>query len=1441
MPLTGYSQAEYSNWYFGINSGITFNTPTGNPAYLPGNRLGQFEGVATISDKNGNILIYTNGEFLINRFGNNVNIGNPLFGHQSSTQSAIIIPKPNSQNIYYVFTADAGEYTGSTNRGINYSIFDISANLGQGTFTEMNRPLLKPASEQLSACYHANGSDVWIVARGWKNNNFYSYLLTSEGIVDTVITSIGFTRTNDFHTIGCLKFSPNGNLAVTPVYDEQFFEMYRFDNKTGEFYNRLQINVPDQVTLYGAEFSSNGKVLYISASKNAYGFYSLYQFDVSEYNAQKISNSQIRIANKEGHIGTLQRGINNKIYIAPLNIKFLHSIENPNTLGTNCRFQEKSVELLDSTSQLGLPQVFRPAPNSRVISACVNSDVFLDTDDFLADTSRYPNSYKWTGPNSWESFLPKPLLEDVQINQSGLYTLTVTYQINGNPFTSEYKIQLNVGGNVSFKINGQDTICVGTSTTLSSDTLNPSFTYIWNTGRRASFLTTSSPGLYKLYIINQFGCIDSAIHRVTIVNPPKAKISGNKLICNNQPVTLKYDNHQNDYSYLWSNGEITPEITVTVPGTYKLVVTSRHGCKDSASVKVVRYPNMQLKIVGDTVLCVPGTAELIAKLTPFDSTLAYRFLWNTGDSTSKITVNKPGTYQVSVIVENICLYTDSILIKKSDIPKLEINVPEIVEICDGESVIVNLLNKENHLNYSWNDGYKVFPRLLKSSGKFYIVAENVDGCFTRKDFELIVKDRPKASIQFDKNVNICNADSVILNAFPKGTDYSYQWLGGSNADTMIIRQSGTFYLVVKNELGCSDTTSIKIELGKGLPVNITGNNVECEGNEVILKAGVNFIDNADNFTYKWSTGETSETINPKTSGNYHVTVTHISGCTGYDTINVDILSKPFVQLNYSNKIDVCEGDSVEIFPINTNSLWDYYWQDGSVATKKTIKQSGVYKVYVYNKGMCKDSSEIEIVFVNKPIAKIISLDGNKLCKSSSIKLVSEYQGDDVEFEWMPSNLISKELTITSTGWYYLKITNSNGCVAFDSINIQRALEPSVSIINSKPYLCENDELLLTAGGKYDKVFWSNGDTTVTTKINKPGYYSVTVISADGCTASDFTEISKFTGTVALKISANDFGSICPGRIAKQEIVVSNPSNSEMIINRYENSNNVNFVILSDLSGLIIPPKSDIIIPVDFRPTESGTFSSNFKIYYSHSCPDSVSFTLSGKSNIESEISLPDILVESGNSYCIPVNYKFDCAESVDFVTSLKLKISFNAEYFVPDSVSVGKIVNNYISNSTRHLEIEILDYHFNNMEGVVTNICGRALIGYDTATTIFVDELIWSDNIKSIYKNGSISTELCVSELRPIKLFKPTNFSISPNPVCDFLNLTVNSQEKGIFVVELINQQGNVVKQIEWQQIDGIYKEQKFNIPANDISSGLYMLVLKSPWYIFSSKVLIVK
>ena len=98
------AQNESAFWFFGQGAGLNFNT--GYPVSTPDGELYTEEGCASISTKLGELLFYTDGVNVWNKNHQVMSNGTGLTGDASSTQSAIIIPKPNSASIYYIFTVD---------------------------------------------------------------------------------------------------------------------------------------------------------------------------------------------------------------------------------------------------------------------------------------------------------------------------------------------------------------------------------------------------------------------------------------------------------------------------------------------------------------------------------------------------------------------------------------------------------------------------------------------------------------------------------------------------------------------------------------------------------------------------------------------------------------------------------------------------------------------------------------------------------------------------------------------------------------------------------------------------------------------------------------------------------------------------------------------------------------------------------------------------------------------------------------------------------------------------------------------------------------------------------------------------------------------------------------------------------------------------------------
>ncbi|WP_396151819.1 T9SS type B sorting domain-containing protein [Flavobacterium sp.] len=411
LPILTFPQGEASIWYFGYNAGIKFNTD-GSVTALTDGQLATLEGCATLSDASGQLLFYTDGITVYNKNHQIMANGSGLMGDPSSTQSATIVKKPGSTNLFYVFTTDREHEP----NGFRYSIIDLNLNNGLGDVTAQKNILVyTPTIESIGITKHANGIDFWVVTHSWDNNNFNAHILSASGLSSTpIITPIGLPITGiGFQAAGHIKFSPSGKkLAITSTSD--FVQLFDFNNVTGVLSNP-QTLLTETGELYGVAFSPNEKVLYVTQSFGG----KLYQFNLE---AGDIPNSKITIytGTTSNRVGALQIGPDNKIYVAQFNLAKLGVIHNPNVVGTGCNFQFSAIDLAGKLSKSGLPsfnQSFFFTPTISFQNACVGQST-----TFEFNTNQPVISATWTfgDGNSSNSIIGNNIY-----NSTGVFPVTV--------------------------------------------------------------------------------------------------------------------------------------------------------------------------------------------------------------------------------------------------------------------------------------------------------------------------------------------------------------------------------------------------------------------------------------------------------------------------------------------------------------------------------------------------------------------------------------------------------------------------------------------------------------------------------------------------------------------------------------------------------------------------------------------------------------------------------------------------------------------------------------------------------------------------------------------------------------------------------------------------------------------------------------------------------
>jgi len=264
------SQNETNNWYFGNNAGLNFNNGRLN-IQTDGN-MNTIAGCSSISDINGDLLFYTNGASVWNKNHVIMDNGNDLAGDTNNTQTSIIIPKPNNQNIYYIFTTRQQPSSSPFfTPGVFYSEIEFSNQFPLGKVTIKNVRLTQSSTERITAIHDASNNAIKVIAFGSESaqlgtpmDTFYIFNVTENGIIRTPIIS---KQQATVSSAGAMKISPNDKIIAMADYESRNIYIYNFDVETTTISLDKALMADlffTPIKPYGIEFSQDSNTLYFS-------------------------------------------------------------------------------------------------------------------------------------------------------------------------------------------------------------------------------------------------------------------------------------------------------------------------------------------------------------------------------------------------------------------------------------------------------------------------------------------------------------------------------------------------------------------------------------------------------------------------------------------------------------------------------------------------------------------------------------------------------------------------------------------------------------------------------------------------------------------------------------------------------------------------------------------------------------------------------------------------------------------------------------------------------------------------------------------------------------------------------------------------------------------------------------------------------------------------
>jgi SprB repeat len=656
---------------------------------------------------------------------------------------------------------------------------------------------------------------------------------------------------------------------------------------------------------------------------------------------------------------------------------------------------------------------------------------------------------------------------------AGIYTLTVTD--SRGVIVSFLSQTINPAPSIIF-IGGATSVyqrCANINTDNIID-ITPSggtgtYTYRWyNTSNLTTIISTLEdlsnvpPGSYTVFVKDTNLCEKD---KTFIINPATPIVVTPTITNIINPgtttgsININVTGGTGTYSFLWSNGATSQNLSSVAAGTYSVTVTDSFPnlCVFNSPIYTITSPPAFVVSISQTapVLCNgESTAALSVTATggtPNATSPLYSYSWLNNISTSNsISGLSAGTYTVEVRDFNNIPRTASFTITEPTL--LDASFAKTNITCNGAN----------------NGTITVTPTGGTSTYKYKFTGETV---FTSSNSRTSLAPGP-----YSCEVNDLNNCSKIIN-------------------NIIITQPAVLSITSSNVT----------------PVSILG---AFDG-----QINISVIGGTSPYTYSW-TGTTNTTNNPTglTAGFYTVTVTDNNGCTKSATYEVTLILPLTATINQTQQIS-CFGSSnanLVVVPSGGRPPYTYVWSNGGISNTLSNLAVGNYSVVV------TDSNTPQSTFtanynVTQPATAIsasITAQTNVSCygNATGTATVAGSGGTGTyTFSWTNSlnAVIGSSSTISGriAGTYYCKVKDANLCETIKTVVITQpnaALTSNfVSSTNVNVFGQSTGSITINVtGGTSPYTFaWSNGATTQNLSTIPAGTYSVTITDNKGCTTS----------------------------------------------------------------------------------------------------------------------------------------------------------------------------------------------------------------------------------------------------------------------------------------------------------------------------------------------------
>ena len=754
------------------------------------------------------------------------------------------------------------------------------------------------------------------------------------------------------------------------------------------------------------------------------------------------------------------------------------------------------------------------------------------------------NVTTWNPPNNFDCGI------DIYVTINPYNNAPYDNNCSEESFTTEY-VTANAGNDAE--------ICSGSSTQLQA---SGGTVYSWSPTDGLSNPNIANPvanpastTIYTVTVSNANGCQDTDEVTVT-VNPnpiPNASATdetGNDF--NDGTATCAPSSGTPGYTYHWSNGQNTQTIMDLVPGDYIITVTDSKSCTGEETVTVDEFicPELTINASMENISCNGDCDGSIEVESITNGVALFTYEWSDGQTTQTATGLCPDEYTVTVTdAKNCSVFSDIFLITE---PEELTVVGEATEETynDAEDGTAGVFPSGGTppYTYNWNTGEDTQTITDLAPGIYYATVTDDNDCTVETNVEVEEFICPDLTIEYIQTDVQCynDCDGLIeVSEVTNGEEpLTYNWSDGQTTQYIADLCPGDYSVTVTDFYNCSVSQSFVINEPEELLANAsatdeTANNAN-DGTATAAPSG-----GTSPYSYNWSTGATTQSIDNLAPGTYTVTVSDYNNCTVEQSVTVNSFGCPTLTINTSSSDAGCFGEcngSISINSVdNAQSPLQYQWSNDATTSSISDLCAGNYTVTITDNVNCS-VIQTYTISQNPQLTATIDATDETANNTSDGTAVANPSGGTSPYSYIWSTgATTQSISNLAPGNYTVTVTDDASCTTVQSCSINKygctefIIKSNISNVACFGQ-CDGSIHITDVQNAVQPLSyqWSDGHTGAIDSVLCAGGYFLTITDKNNCSTMD-----SFIITQALELKIQN--------ISKVDVTDSTPKGEIKII------------------------------------------------------------------------------------------------------------------------------------------------------------------------------------------------------------------------------------------------------------------------------------------------------